>query len=181
MRPFNPDPISDRNRELFGTYMRRHEYVPSMNPFDAQISERSRELFGVHRSRYSRLKVGSQAYKITMPADGLNWVTVSPWSVGGDGDMSPTINDIAIYQVYMSYAGWAGIASWRILVDGVKVYPFQASDIVDNGNTMYLGTLSTTVRTGEVCTIQFRSDNAADGAGVNMSLTRVFYAELREI
>lgn len=176
MRPFTA-PISDRSRELFGTYQRRYETQPSMRPFDALISERSRELYGEYRSRYSRLKIGSQAYKANMPADGLNWVTVTPWS--GDGDLAPEINDIAIYQVFMAYAGWAGTAAWRVLIDDVKIYPFQSSESVDNGNTMSLGTLSTTVRTGEVCTIQFRSDNAADGAGVNMLMTRVYYAELR--
>lgn len=180
MRPFNPDPITDRSRELFGEYMRRYETPPSMSAFDAPISDRQRELYGVHRSRYSRLKVGQHAYNLFMPANGTNWVTVGPWSVGGDGDLAPTIHDIAIYQVLMSYGGWAGNGIWRMLVDGVKVYPFLDEELIDNGSTMYLGTLSTTVRTGEVCEIQFKSDNAADGAGVNMSVTQVLYGELQE-
>lgn len=206
VRPF-VSPISHRGRELFGVHESRYRTAKTMQPFDASIEERGRELYGKHesryyppkeyqpfgasiddrkremygdyRSRYSRLKVGSQAYHLGMAANGTNWVTVGPWSVGGDGDLEPTIYDIAIYQVLMLYFGWAGVASWRMLIDGVKVYPFQAHEEVDNGNTMYLGTLSTTVRTDETCVIQFKSDNAADGAGVNMSLVRVYYGEFR--
>jgi len=206
MQPFDA-PISEHDRNLFGEYQPRYQVKKQMQPFDAQISERERELFGEYQSRfyqpkeyqpfgtpideYSRelygdyrkrwntTKVGSQAYDISVPANGTNWVTVGPWSVGGDGDLEPTVYDISIYQVYMAYFGWAGVASWRMLIDGVKVYPFQASEVVDNDNTMYMGTLSTTVRTGQVCEIQFKSDNAADGAGVNMSIVRVFYGELR--
>lgn len=207
VRPF-VSPISHRGRELFGVHESRYRTAKTMQPFDASIEERGRELYGKHesryyppkeyqpfgaaiddykrdlygdyRSRYSRLKVGQQAYHLGMAANGTNWVTVSPWSAGGDGDLKPTVNDIAIYQVVMAYGGWAGVGIWRMLIDGTKVYPFPLEEIIDNGNTMYLGTLSTTVKTGEVCDIQFKSTNAGDGAGQTM-FVKAWYAELREV
>ena len=115
VRPF-VSPISHRGRELFGVHESRYRTAKTMQPFDASIEERGRELYGKHesryyppkeyqpfgasiddykrdlygdyRSRYSRLKVGQQAYHLGMAANGTNWVTVSPWSAGGDGDIS---------------------------------------------------------------------------------------------
>lgn len=166
MRPFNPDPISDRSRELFGTYMRRYEYVPSMNPFDAAISERSRELYGGYRSRYSSRKVGARAGSNIATANGVNWVDLV---LTPTGCLSPTIYDTTIYRTYFYYFGsWAGTPSFRILIDDVKVYPFLSEETIVNDTTVSLGCLSMTVRAGEVCRVQFRSDNAADGAGDSM-------------
>lgn len=166
MRPFNPDPISDRNRELFGTYMRRYEDVPSMSAFDALISDRRRELYGVYRSRWSARKVGAKAGSGIATANGLNWVDMV---LTPAGCLSPTIYDTTIYRTYFYYFGtWTGTPSFRILVDDEKVYPFDADETIVNDTTVSLGCLSMTVRTGEVCRVQFKSDNAADGAGDSM-------------
>jgi|LGVF01.1.fsa_nt_gb hypothetical protein len=152
-------------------------------PFDENpIGSRYRERYGQYRSRYARLKVGSQAYQLHADADGTNWVKVD-WSAGGDGNLQPTIHDIAIYKVMMwKNGGWAGEALWRLTIDDVKVYPFQAQETVVDAVEVYLSTLSTTVKTGEVCDLQFKSTNAGDTGGGGQDLfARVYYAELREV
>jgi len=175
MRPFNPDPITDRSRELFGTYMRRYETEPSMSAFDAPISDRKRELYGAYQSRWSTIKKARYTAEFT-DANGLNWVTV------GDpgGQLSPTINDIAIYQVWFSVGGgWAGTAQFRILVNDVKVYPFWAAEEVIDGKWTFLGSLSVNIRVGDTGILQIRSTDAGDvGAGFDI-MSSAGYTEFR--
>lgn len=154
MRPFDA-PISDWKRELFGTYMRRYEEEPSMKPFDAAISERSRELYGEYMSRWSTRKVGEQTYGGLIGANGANWVST-------DMPLSD-INDESIYQVYLGMSGgWAGDGWFRIMIDGVKVYPFSTYETIQSYTWVSLRTLSTSVRTWETCSLDFMSTNAGD-------------------
>jgi hypothetical protein len=74
--------------------------------------------------------------------------------------------DKSMYQyIGIIGGGWAGVPEFRALIDDVKVYPFEGHVDIVSGNTVNFGTLSTSVRQGEVVKLQFRSSNAADGAG----------------
>ena len=137
-------------------------------PFGDPLGDRSRELYGKYLKRFAKTKYGSQGLCTSKTANGTNWVDLEP--VYGNGDMLyplyPDIHDIAIYQLTFLVGGtWAGEPRYRVLIDGEKAYPFDTSEPIVDGVTVYLGTLSTTVRTGQACKVQFKSTDAADGAG----------------
>lgn len=171
MRPFTA-PISDRSRELFGTYQRRYETPPSMSAFDAPISDRRRELYGEYRSRWSKKKVGL-GLMTWDDADGINWVDCSlalPY-------MGPTIFDTSVYQIRLTMlGGWAGTGYYRILIDDEKVYPFSSYDTISSGTLVSLGTLSNSIRTGETCLVQFKSGNAGDTGPAQSMKTELMLA-----
>lgn len=172
MRPFTA-PISDWKRELFGTYMRRYETQPSMKPFDARISERSRELYGEYQARWSTQKIGQVVNSDMMDANGVNWVDIT-WGVGIK-PLEDTTYSKAVYRYHAStMGGWAGTPYWRMLINDVKVHPFASEEPPALGATTSLGYLSMNVREGDVFKAQFRSTNAADGAG-KLFLIRLDY------
>jgi hypothetical protein len=166
MRPFNAD-ISDRRRELFGEYMRRYETEPSMQPFDADIGDRSRHLYGEYRSRYSAQKIGRLANTENTLANGITWVEMG-WLLASF-PLLLNIFDKSVYQYYGSTsggAGWTGTPQIKIEIDGVKVYPFEPHvPITPLDKWISLGFLSVNVRTGSEIKVWFKSDNAADNAG----------------
>lgn len=159
MKPFDA-PISERSRELYGEYMRRYEDVSSMSAFDSEIGSYKRNLYGEYRTRWSIQKIGDHMYEWD-DANGVNWVDMPD----GLGRLSPTKHDVAIYRAIFYFSGWAGTPQWRVMVDGTKVYPFSSYDAAVDNTLVLFGTLSTMIRTGEVGVLQFRSDNAIDGAG----------------
>ena len=138
-------------------------------PFGEPLDDRSRERYGRYRSRWSTLKIGAKAGSGIAGANGTAWVDLSftPSSI-----LSPTINSLSIYRLQLNLIGapWTGTARYRILIDDVKVYPFDTEADIQDGVSLSLGTLSTSVRTGEVCKVQFRSTNAADTGGAGKSV-----------
>ena len=177
MQPFDAG-ISERERELYGEFESRYYQPKEYQPFGASIDDYKRELYGDYRSRYSRLKVGLFAGGFFAGCNGLNWVTINTSPAAA---LKPTTNDIALYQIYFFILGApAGTLTYRVLVDGVKVYPFEPDEDIVHDTWQYLGTLSTAVKTGEECVVQFRSDNAGDGAATEV-VSFMRYAELREV
>ena len=135
-----------------------------MRPFNEPLDDRSRHLFGRYRPRYSMRKVGYQMGTNSVNPNGTNWVDM-PFIFSS---LSPTINDATVYQIKFVIAGpWVGNKLYRMLVNGQKVYPFDDDDYCPTVAWEHLGCLSLTVRTGEECTLQIRSDNIADtGVGL---------------
>ena len=132
-------------------------------PFGDPLGERSRELYGKYRKRYSSQKTAGFAYRISTKANGVNWVDLEPTSPVGI--LEPSIYNIALYRINMTAMWFNGTPKYRILVNDVKVYPFVAEEDVQSGVTVNLGTLSTAVRTGDHCKVQFRSDDPTDNPG----------------
>jgi len=115
-----------------------------------------------------RKKTAAQTSQAATNANGTAWVDLK--------SIAPTTSDIELYRLKMTTAGsWAGTAKYRIIVGSTKVYPFPADKNIDTGVIEDL-IFPINVQINETAKIQFRSDNAADGAGETVALNQLDYA-----
>ena len=115
-----------------------------------------------------RKKTAAQTTQAATNANGTAWVDLKT--------LTPTTSDIELYQVKMTTAGsWAGTAKYRIIVGSTKVYPFPADKSITSG-TLESFIFPINIQINETAKLQFRSDNAADGAGDTVTLNQLDYA-----
>ena len=115
-----------------------------------------------------RKKTAAQTTQAATNANGTAWVDLKT--------IAPTTSDIELYQVKMTTAGsWAGTAKYRIIVGSTKVYPFPADKSITSG-TLESFIFPINIQINETAKLQFRSDNAADGAGDTVTLNQLDYA-----
>lgn len=115
-----------------------------------------------------RKKTAVQVTQAATDANGTAWVDLK--------SIAPTTSDIELYQLKMTVAGsWAGTAKYRIIVGSTKVYPFPADKNITSG-TLETFVFPINIQIDETCKIQFRSDNAGDGAGDTVALNQLDYA-----
>jgi len=115
-----------------------------------------------------RKKTAAQASQAATDANGIDWVDLKT--------IAPTISDIELYRLKLTTAGsWAGTAKYRIIVGTTKVYPFPADKDISTG-VLESFIFPINIQINETAKIQFRSDNAADGAGETVALTELDYA-----
>lgn len=114
-----------------------------------------------------RKKTAAQTTQAATDANGTAWVDMKT--------LTPTTTDLELHRLKMTAAGtWAGTPTYRITVGATKVYPFSDDKSINSG---LLETLifPINVQIGETAKIQFRSTNAADGAGETVALTQLDY------
>jgi len=117
-----------------------------------------------------RKKTAAQTMQAATDANGTTWVDLKT--------ITPTTSDIELYQLKMTTAGsWAGNAKYRIIVGSTKVYPFAADKNISSG-TLESFIFPINIRINETAKIQFRSDNAGDGAGDTVTLDQLDYSEV---
>lgn len=117
-----------------------------------------------------RKNIAVRTTAIATDANGTSWVDLKT--------IAPTTACLELHRVKMTVAGtWAGTAKYRIIVEGVKVYPFPADKNIDSGNIEdFIFPLN--VQVNETMIVQFRSNNAADGAGDTVTLDQLDYNEV---
>ena len=115
-----------------------------------------------------RKKTAAQTTQAATNANGTTWVDLKT--------IAPTTSDIELYQLKMTVAGtWAGNAKYRIIIGTTKVYPFPADKNISTGVLESL-IFPINIQINETAKIQFRSDNAGDGAGDTVTLDQLDYA-----
>jgi len=115
-----------------------------------------------------RKKTAAQTTNAATDANGTAWVDLK--------SIAPTTSDIKLYRLKLTVAGtWAGTAKYRIIIGATKVYPFPADKDIDTGVLEDL-VFPINIQINETAKIQFRSDNAADGAGETVALNQLDYA-----
>ena len=117
-----------------------------------------------------RKKTGKQATQAATDANGTSWVDLK--------SISPTTSDLELHRIQMTVAGaWAGTAKYRIIVGSDKVYPFSADENISSGS-LETFIFPINVQINETVKIQFRSTDAADGAGKTVALDQLDYSEV---
>jgi len=115
-----------------------------------------------------RKKTAAQTTAAATDANGTAWVDLKT--------LAPSTSDVELYRLKLTTAGaWAGTAKYRIIIGATKVYPFPADKNITSG-TLESFIFPINVQINETAKLQFRSDNAADGAGETVALNQLDYA-----
>jgi len=115
-----------------------------------------------------RKKTAAQTTQAATNANGIAWVDLK--------SIAPSTSDVELYRLKLTTAGaWVGTAKYRIIVGATKVYPFPADKNIASG-TLESFIFPINIRINETAKLQFRSDNAADGAGETVALNQLDYA-----
>jgi len=114
----------------------------------------------------------------TAAATDVNGVT---WKTLYDGSAITKFTKIAGFNITKG-AGWAGNLKIRIVTAGlVKIFPFQAEYVEGtdfNSGFQYTLNFPVEVPVASGYILQFRSDNAADGAGETATLNNLDIIEV---
>lgn len=114
-----------------------------------------------------RKRTAAQTTQAATDANGTAWVDLKT--------LAPSTTDIELYRINLTTAGaWAGTAMYRIIIGSSKVYSFPDDQAINSG-TLETFIFPINVQINETAKIQFRSTNAADGAGETVALTQLDY------
>ena len=157
---------------MYGEYQSRYYQPKEYQPFGASIDEYSRQIYGAYQSRWSTLKTAYQLAMGYYHADGVDWVDIAT--------LSPTTDEMTLHQMIVYISGaWAGQTLLRIMVNGIRVYPFKTYEVVISGATLPLWNLAVRLRLGDEMAIQTRSNNAGDTGAAFKTMADVYYTILK--
>lgn len=122
----------------------------------------------------SRITTYDQETAIATDVNGVTWKDLLDKSAGGG---SPITKFTEIWGIRVTKGGaWAGLAQIRITDGTNKIFPFttqaeENTDFVDTIVWMFAAPICVPVSTGYI--VQFRSTNAADGAGKTLAINEL--------